>query len=1005
MVKIRPTPSEGVSAVGMDDDSDASMDSSTMLELVNNFTEKINTPNHGRNTISSYRPSILRRPQQRKSLIDLYPHGSKNLFRKSVRLDNNIANLTQVSEIRNPKAQLSVGDEVFVGTRLAYITKTDEEMVYLAYYDDDSQAKIEFISFSKVSSKIVCSQMDLDDDVPIPSWSLQDRSVRIEVRPGKWSSFFQSNVPIGILFFLFFSIQATYSDPSPSIIAWEISCFIFLQTLFTLCIAVPSGDSSNEEVNNSVNASMLISMILYPCLGLILIIYDGKTIWQRFQQALRDIYFAQNKEDVYQWGYILPFFLFLTKACILIRDSNFAFTLDRKGVITNCNGKPVTALFRRNPFPVEVWSHKITKTITSSLWDVLPDNYRPAGGAGRFAFQLVAPYVALFYYTGYYMVHFALKKCVQIISDSDVLFRYADEQEKATAIFILWTSFTLYCVAIRGLVGTHRFLSAVVTDKESCKKRWVGWAPMLVESKRRHVLCAFRGWTLATVQYYCSLTNSEGASKNEISLFFGILYYLLVCVYVSYFMEGLSAFFFVTTDAEKGCGLRTPFKLMTDLFAWGAYNSFLQPIGTVVNAFFYLLNGEYLMNLHLLEVFSPLLLTERNTLRFECFCCSTSKNQLPKEIKLDERLQEWLATWRRKRADIGRDAENYTVQDLDPDQQCPIFTGPIVFFGTMFPTYHEWLYMRDNHEKYVEMLPWDHGEGPEKFNKWYPTYREEVLKLLREPYDFEIRREVWMFGYGSLISPNSPPAGLTHSQQKQIIPYWLKKQAGYRRTWNYRHGPVSINAFGLEKVKEKDGMNICGCIYPMDYEKASDLFSIREEGYELLIIHEDFFEPMHIDFTLPKGIGYVWVCGQPTLKCGDSANKNCSLIECKRHEPTKDSPILQSYIDTIMVGALRFNTAGTGYMDGQRFAASILSSTTGWNAPWFNDRIISGRPWTFAPKYELIDGLLSTCPTSRNGFANRTCTSNQILSEKKPMLEEERDANLYWANEFFGIKN
>merc|ERR1711956_103249 len=92
----------------------------------------------------------------------------------------------------------------------------------------------------------------------------------------------------------------------------------------------------------------------------------------------------------------------------------------------------------------------------------------------------------------------------------------------------------------------------------------------------------------------------------------------------------------------------------------------------------------------------------------------------------------------------------------------------------------------------------------------------------------------------------------------------------------------------------------------------------------------------------------------------------CSIVACKRHNPTHDSPILQSYIDTVIEGALRYSTAGLGHGDGMNFAAAILSSTAGWNFPWYNDRIQSGRPWTRMPKYELIDGLLSTCPTSRD---------------------------------------
>jgi len=189
----------------------------------------------------------------------------------------------------------------------------------------------------------------------------------------------------------------------------------------------------------------------------------------------------------------------------------------------------------------------------------------------------------------------------------------------------------------------------------------------------------------------------------------------------------------------------------------------------------------------------------------------------------------------------------------------------------------------------------------------------------------------------------------------------------------------------------------------MDYEKASDLFSIREEGYELLFIHEDFFEPMQKQFTIPKGVGYLWVCGQPTLRCHDTTNDECAIIECKRHNPTQDSPILQSYIDLVLEGALRYSTAGAGHVDGMNFAAAILLSTAGWNYPWYNDRLLSGRPWYLTPKYELIDGLLSTCPTSRDAFINRLRPSLEPLSTKQQMFLGLKNSLANWSDRFYDI--
>lgn len=44
---------------------------------------------------------------------------------------------------------------------------------------------------------------------------------------------------------------------------------------------------------------------------------------------------------------------------------------------------------------------------------------------------------------------------------------------------------------------------------------------------------------------------------------------------------------------------------------------------------------------------------------------------------------------------------------------------------------------------------------------------------------------------------------------------------------------AGINAVGLEKATASNGVqpdNVCGCVYPISYEKASSLFCSREDG-------------------------------------------------------------------------------------------------------------------------------------------------------------------------------
>lgn len=104
-----------------------------------------------------------------------------------------------------------------------------------------------------------------------------------------------------------------------------------------------------------------------------------------------------------------------------------------------------------------------------------------------------------------------------------------------------------------------------------------------------------------------------------------------------------------------------------------------------------------------------------------------------------------------------------------------------------------------------------------------------------------------------------------------------------------------------------------------------------------------------------------------------------------------------------MIGALRFMTSGLGHADGMNFAAAILKSIDGWDRPWINDRLIPGRPWSWRPQWELIDGLLSTCPTSREAFKKRLRPEGAQPQDmaKVQALEQKRWAP--WAAKYYGM--
>ncbi|CAK0843067.1 unnamed protein product, partial [Prorocentrum cordatum] len=528
-------------------------------------------------------------------------------------------------------------------------------------------------------------------------------------------------------------------------------------------------------------------------------------------------------------------------------------------------------------------------------------------------------------------------------------------------IFIIWCMFTTYCVVVRGFVTSPHFLRLAVGDSNTRKWLSARWPLVTVPSKRQRVLWAFRGLVNSFVPYYYVAV--QGLPVKVDGAVDYVLWYLYLCVYISYLWEGVGALFFALHEAERGCHLKTPFLWAMKASFWASYNSFLQPLGTAVNVLFGLVNGEFQKHVKLSELYGPLL-NSRGELRGRVWARRAAAAPVSQED-----LDEWIATWRRKRESVGKSTD--TLDIVRPEKPGgPERRLPAIFQGTVFPTWHERNQMMNHAGAHVSLKPWEQHDADEKFLRWHPTYREEVVRLLSEPYNFSHNREVWVFGYGSLMSPDSPPAGLSARQRKLFLPYWVKKEAGFQRCWNYRHGSVGINALGLRRVPEHQADDICGIAYPMDYEFASDLFSKREDGYRLVLLHEDLMAPMHPDFRIPKGAGYIWIVGEPISKCEGPENCACDDYRCKRHWPTDDSPILQSYVDEIIAGCLKYRTL-PGQSDGMNFAAAVCRSVRGWEGPWFNDRLLAGRPWKFAAEYELTDGILNTCPTSHAGFVGR----------------------------------
>ncbi|CAH8183466.1 MULTISPECIES: gamma-glutamylcyclotransferase family protein [Vibrio] len=167
---------------------------------------------------------------------------------------------------------------------------------------------------------------------------------------------------------------------------------------------------------------------------------------------------------------------------------------------------------------------------------------------------------------------------------------------------------------------------------------------------------------------------------------------------------------------------------------------------------------------------------------------------------------------------------------------------------------------------------------------------------------------MYIFGYGSLI--NSASRQLT-GQTGQAIPVVAH---GLVRCWgkiddSYVLSPLVVN-IGQGKVN--------GVLLEID-EFALAEFDHRERGYERISISANQIETEHaFNPQLP-----IWV-----------------YVKDSPQPPCVHSPIVQTYVDTVLAGCLEFS---------ESFAHHFVEHTLGWQHPLENDR--------HDPKYGNLAGV------------------------------------------------
>ncbi|WP_434360602.1 gamma-glutamylcyclotransferase [Parasalinivibrio latis] len=156
---------------------------------------------------------------------------------------------------------------------------------------------------------------------------------------------------------------------------------------------------------------------------------------------------------------------------------------------------------------------------------------------------------------------------------------------------------------------------------------------------------------------------------------------------------------------------------------------------------------------------------------------------------------------------------------------------------------------------------------------------------------------MYIFGYGSLI--NEASRKMT-SHTGDGIPVSV---GGLVRQW----GKVSGSNISPLVVSEGDGE--CNGVLLAINEASLAAFDIRESGYRRIELPADGIRFLNNNVEV-EGPVYAYVGREPEPPC-------------------HIQPIVQSYVDTVLAGCLRYSAD---------FANAFVESTHGWHYPLINDR-------------------------------------------------------------------
>ena len=219
----------------------------------------------------------------------------------------------------------------------------------------------------------------------------------------------------------------------------------------------------------------------------------------------------------------------------------------------------------------------------------------------------------------------------------------------------------------------------------------------------------------------------------------------------------------------------------------------------------------------------------------------------------------------------------------------------------------------------------------------------------------------FLLGYGSLIDADSR-AG-TAGARLDGISVRVAAEFGWRRVWNLVAGS-GFTALGLEPSDADAPPESINCVlFPVDAPTLAK-FDRREMGYDRVAVPGALVQSLSWMRMPQNGTFYIYV-----PKPG-----------ARRTRPDADHPIVQSYVDLVLSGALAY---------GEPFAREVVETTFGWDTFWLNDRPFARRPWMANPAAGTIDRLLSTTPPAQAAFAKRLFSEDYAARYLMPARASE----------------